>query len=193
MLGVDPEFGASLVRLWIAAGSAALLVVLCAVAFLQPQLRLAANPALRIGFVVAGAIFGAVMTWAFLDSAILGGAAAERCALELRGQQLSSQVLIPGSPLACLDALVGESVEAACEKSLFASPATVASASAYLGAQLTLLANMTTFGQADRDAGPGIAHAQIPRRRDRIVHVEPDYASGRERNVQSRQAFALRR
>ena len=147
MLGVDPEFGASLVRLWIAAGSAALLVVLCAVAFLQPQVRLAANPALRIGFVVAGAIFGAVMTWAFLDRAILGGAAAERRALELRGQQLSSQVLIPGSPLACLDALVGESVEAACEKSLFASPATVASASAYVGAQLTLLANMTTFGQ----------------------------------------------
>jgi hypothetical protein len=147
MLGVDPEFGASLVRVWIAAGSAALLVVLCAVAFLQPQVRLAANPALRIGFVVAGAVFGAVMTWAFLDRAILGGAAAERRALELRGQQLSSQVLIPGSPLACLDALVGESVEAACEKSLFASPATVASASAYVGAQLTLLANMTTFGQ----------------------------------------------
>jgi hypothetical protein len=147
MLGVDPEFGASLARLWTAAGSAALLVVLCAVAFLQPQVRLAANPALRIGFVVAGAIFGAVMTWAFLDRAILGGAAAERRALELRGQQLSSQVLIPGSPLACLDALVGESVEAACEKSLFASPATVASASAYVGAQLTLLANMTTFGQ----------------------------------------------
>ena len=147
MLGVDPEFGASLVRLWIAAGSAALLVVLCAVAFFQPQVRLAANPALRIGFVVAGAIFGTVMTWAFLDRAILGGAAAERRALELRGQQLSSQVLIPGSPLACLDALVGESVEAACEKSLFASSATVASASAYVGAQLTLLANMTTFGQ----------------------------------------------
>jgi hypothetical protein len=71
MLGVDPEFGASLARLWIAAGSAALLVVLCAVAFLQPQVRLAANPALRIGFVVAGAVFGAVMTWAFLDRAIL--------------------------------------------------------------------------------------------------------------------------
>ena len=116
MLGVDPEFGASLVRLWIAVGSAALLVVLCAVAFFQPQVRLAANPALRIGFVVAGAIFGAVMTWAFLDRAILGGAAAERRALELRAQQLSSQVLIPGSPLACLDALVGKSVEAACEK-----------------------------------------------------------------------------
>jgi hypothetical protein len=147
MLGVDPEFGASLLRLFIAAGSAALLVMLCAVVFFQPQGRLAANPALRIGFVVAGAVFGAVMTWAFLDRAILGGAAAERRALELRAQQLSSQVLIPGSPLACLDALVGESVEAACEKSLFGSPAMVASASAYVGAQLTLLANITAYGR----------------------------------------------
>jgi hypothetical protein len=147
MLGVDPEFGASLLRLFIAAGSAALLVMLCAVAFFQPRARLAANPALRIGFVVAGAVFGAVMTWAFLDSAILGGAAAERRALELRAQQLSAQVLILGSPLACLDALVGESVEAACEKSLFGSPATVASASAYVGAQLTLLANITAIGR----------------------------------------------
>ncbi|MGZ5841540.1 MAG: hypothetical protein ACXWJ8_06330 [Xanthobacteraceae bacterium] len=167
MLGVDPEFGASLARLWIAAGSAALLVVLCAVAFLQPQVRLAANPALRIGFVVAGAVFGAVMTWAFLDRPILGGAAAERRALELRGQQLSSQVLIPGSPLACLDALVGESVEAACEKSLFASPATVASASAYVGAQLTLLANMTTFGQRQ---GIELEPMMVPLRRS----LEPD-------------------
>jgi hypothetical protein len=147
MLGVDPEFGASLLRLFIAAGSAALLVMLCAVVFFQPQARLAANPALRIGFVVAGAVFGAVMTWAFLDRAILGGAAAERRALELRAQQLSSQVLIPGSQLACLDALVGESVEAACEKSLFGSPAMVASASAYVGAQLTLLANITAIGR----------------------------------------------
>jgi len=147
MLGVDPEFGASLVRLWIAAGSAALLVVLCAVTFFRPQVRSAANPALRIGSIIAGAVLGAVMTWAVLDHAISGGAAAERRALELRAQQLSSQVLTPGSPLACLDALVGESVEAACEKSLFASPATVASASAYVGAQLTLLARMTAFAK----------------------------------------------
>jgi hypothetical protein len=77
----------------------------------------------------------------------VGSAAAERHALELRAQQLSSQVLIPGWPLACLDGLVGESVAVACEKSLFGSPATVASASAYVGAQLTLLANMTDFAQ----------------------------------------------
>ena len=146
MLGVDPESGASLVRLWIAAGSAALLVALCAAAFLQ-QARLVSKPAMRIGPVVAGAIFGSVMTWALLDRAVLAGAGEERRALELRAQELSSQVLVPGSPLACLDASVGKSIEAACEKSLFASPATVAAASAYVGAQLTLLAKMTAFGR----------------------------------------------
>jgi hypothetical protein len=159
MLGVDPESGASLVRLWIAAGSAALLVALCAAAFLQ-QGRLATKPAMRIGLVAAGAIFGSVMTWALLDRAVLVGAAAERRALELRAQELSAQVLIPGSPLACLDALVGESVEAACEKSLFASPATVAAASAYVGAQLTLLANMAAFGHG---AEPQAMTAQLRR------------------------------
>ena len=146
MLGVDPESGASLVRLWIAAGSAALLVLVCAAAFLQ-QGQLASRPAVRTGLIMASAIFGSVMTWALLDRAALAGAAAERRALELRARELSAQVLIPGSPLACLDALVGESVEAACEKSLFASPATVAAASAYVGEQLTLLANMTAFAQ----------------------------------------------
>jgi hypothetical protein len=161
MLGVDPESGASLVRLWIAAGSAALLVALCAAALLA-QARLASKPAMRLGFVVAGAIFGVVMTWALLDRAILAGAAAERRALELRAQELSTRVLIPGSPLACLDALVGESVEAACEKSLFASAATVAAASAYVGAQLTLLANMKEFGRG-QGAEPGAMTAQLRR------------------------------
>jgi hypothetical protein len=161
MLGVDSESGASLVRLWIAAGSAALLVALCAVAFVQ-QVRLAKGPAMRGGLVVAGAILGAVMTWALVDRAVLAGSAAERRALELRAQELSAQVLIPGSPLACLDALVGESVEAACEKSLFASPATVAAASAYVGAQLSLLANMTSFGR-EQNGGQDAMTAQLRR------------------------------
>ncbi len=161
MFGVDPETGASLVRLWIAAGSAALLVALCVVAFVR-QARLASTPALRLGLVAAGAILGSVTTWALVDRAALAAAAAERRALELRAQELSAQVLIPGSPLACLDALVGESVEAACEKSLFASPATVAAASAYVGAQLTLLANIAAFSHG-QDAEPEAMTVQLRR------------------------------
>jgi hypothetical protein len=161
MPGVDSEFGAALLRLWIAAGSAALLLLLCVLAYFQAK-RLAANPALRAGVVVAGAFFGALMTWASMDRAIVGGAAADRRALELRAQELSAQVLQPGSALACLDSLAGESVAAACEKALFASPAAVASASAFIAAQLTLLTNMTAF--AGRD-GAGLEASVTPLRR----------------------------
>jgi len=156
MLGVDPEFGASVLRLWVAAGSAALLVVFCALAFFQHRLRLAAHPATGAGFVIAGAAFGAVMTWAFLDRAVSGDATAERRVLEMRAQQLSSQALMPGSPLACLDALAGETVEAACEKALFGSPASVASASAYVGAQLTLLASTVALARHEGVALEGL-------------------------------------
>ncbi len=99
MPGVDSEFGVALLRFWIAGGSAALLLALCVVAYLQSE-RFSATPALRPRLVVAGAIFGGLMTWAAMDRAIVGGAAAERRALELRAQQLSAQVLLPGSSLA---------------------------------------------------------------------------------------------
>jgi hypothetical protein len=158
MLGVDPEFGASMLRLWIAAGSAVLLVLFCVLAVFQPQLRMAASPARRVGFVVAGAIFGAAIVWALLDHAVSGDANAERRALELRAQDLSTHALAPGSPLACLDAVAGESVETACEKALFVSPASVAAASSYVAARLTLLSN------AERD-GANIDDVLSPLRR----------------------------
>ncbi len=40
----------------------------------------------------------------------------------MRAQELTARTLAPGSPLACLDAVAGENVEAACEKALFALP-----------------------------------------------------------------------
>ncbi len=147
MLGFDSDFGASIFRLWLAAGSAILLILFCVLALFQSQLRLMSSPARRVGFVVVGAIFGAVITWGFLDRPISADRAAERRAFELRSEQLGAQALAPGSPLACLDALAGESVEAACEKSLFASAASVASATLYTAAKLTLLASVSAYSQ----------------------------------------------
>jgi hypothetical protein len=143
MLGIDSEIGTSAFRLWIAAGSAALLFVFCALVFL----RQSANPSWRAGMVVLGAVSGAAMTWAFLDHGTQEDRAAERRSLELRADELSARALAPGSPLACLDASAGESVDAACEKAVFASPANVATASSYVAARLTLLAAMTAYAQ----------------------------------------------
>jgi len=72
---------------------------------------------------------------------------ADRRALEIRAQELTAHALAPGSPLACLDAVAGDSVDAACEKALFASPSTVAAASAYATARLELLTEMIAYVQ----------------------------------------------
>jgi hypothetical protein len=94
-----------------------------------------------------GAAVGAILAWAFLSSAGTRDLSAERRNLEMRAAQLTAQVLAPGSPLACLDATGGENVELACEKALFAAPATVAAASSYTAARLSLLSDMAAHIQ----------------------------------------------
>ncbi len=140
MIGVDSEMASSVLRLWIAAGSAAVLVAICAVAF--NGLR---TNAARAGVVALGALVGVAMTWALLGNPIAQDHSADRRALELRAHELTARTLAPGSPLACLDAVAGDNVDAACEKALFASAANVAAASSYAAARLELLSDMTAY------------------------------------------------
>ncbi len=147
MLGIAPEIGTSALRLWVAAGSAALLLVICVLALSRPRAGSRAAPVFRAGFVILGAVLGAAMTWAFLDRAAVADRSAERQALELRAQELSARALAPGSPLACLDAVAGENVAAACERALFVSPASVAAASSYVAERLALLAAMAAYAE----------------------------------------------
>jgi hypothetical protein len=144
MVGVDPEIGSSVLRLWVAAGAAAALVAVCAMAFSRMRGNAMSNGA-HAGGVVLGAILGAVMTWALLSHAALRDHDADRRTLETRAQELSARALSPGSALACLDAVAGDSVDAACEKALFASPAAVATATSYAAARLELLADMSAY------------------------------------------------
>jgi len=66
--------------------------------------------------------------------------AAERSALDARALELATRALMPGSALACLDAMAGETVEDSCEKAVFATPEATAAAVSYVAAQLSLLA-----------------------------------------------------
>jgi len=157
MAGVDPEFGVSTMRLWLAAGGAAALVVVCA--WMLSRLRTQATASLtRVGLLVLGACLGAAVAWAFspsvtsssssFSSPVLGrNPDLDRHDLELRASQLNAQTLAVGSPLACLDGAAGENVEMACEKALFATPATVASATAYVAARLALLADLVAYSK----------------------------------------------
>jgi len=158
MFGGDPDLGNSALRLWVAAGSATLVVVASALAFDWTRKR----NLVRIGVIVLGAVLGATIAWTFLDTATIRDQSAERRSLEMRAAELNTQALAPGSALACLDALAGESVEAACEKAIFAAPATVAAATSYVAARLTLLADMVAY---TKRGGVNIDGTMLPLRR----------------------------
>jgi hypothetical protein len=72
----------------------------------------------------------------------------------MRAGQLTAQALAPGSPLACLEGMAGENVEAACEKALFAGPAIVAAASSYIAARLNLLSDVAAYARNGGNLDP---------------------------------------
>lgn len=158
MLGVDSEIATSALRLWVAAGSAALLLALCLLALVRLRSG-SLSAALRAGSVIVTAALGAAMAWAFLSPADLSSRSAERQTLQARADALSAQARVPGSPLACLDAVAGDSLEAACEKALFASPSSVAAAASYVAARLTLLSSISAFASRSGENVDDVAAA----------------------------------
>jgi hypothetical protein len=140
--GFDPASGTLTLPLWAAGAAAALLTALCLVVFRSSTgvfVRLLAVVVLAAG------------TWIFLERSTAHDRAVERNALEGRALQLTAQATLPGSSLACLDAAIGDALEAACEKSIFATPETVTGAMSYTAARLALLADGLDFA-LHRDA-----------------------------------------
>jgi hypothetical protein len=160
MFGVDLELGSSTLRLWIAAGAAALLVAICAMALTRLR-GSAASDVARAGVIALAAILGAAATWASLGHFAARDHDADRRTLETRAQDLSARALAPGSALACLDAVAGNNVDAACEKALFASPAAVAAATSYAAARLELVTAMVAYVKG---GGTGIDGLLLPLR-----------------------------
>lgn len=101
----------------------------------------------RMGFVglalsvliLLSTIFGTSFAWTFLRYAATGHR--ER-RLESRINELKAQALAPGSPFACLDPSIGETIQVACEHEVFASPATVATEIFYVWSEFTLVSDV---------------------------------------------------
>jgi hypothetical protein len=94
-------------------------------------------------------LVGVLLAWALLDRSSIRDQIVERRALEARAADLTIRAIQPGSALACLDAVAGPAVEAACERSLFASPEMVAAAVAYIDARVSLLAAGVNIAERD--------------------------------------------
>jgi hypothetical protein len=163
MLGIVSEIAGKVESwaspLWIAVGSASLLVIVISALVLRRS-RIGRWPAVeRAALIGLGAALTGSLTWACLDGVAIRS---ERNALETRAQQLDAQAMAAASPLACLDRLAGDAVEGACEKAVFASPESVAAATSYVAAQFVLLADMTDYRN---HGGADIDRALVPLRR----------------------------
>lgn len=154
---------------WTVAVVAAFAVVVGALAFIRGEADGRITAVVGVVLVLILALSG----WWLLDRLAVRDSAAERRALDARAFELATRALMPGSALACLDAIAGATVEDACEKSLFASPEATAAAVSYVAAQLSLLASGREHARSG-DPGAGTANLRRALEADRfgiVAHV----------------------
>src|SRR6516225_8823224 len=152
---------------WAVVAIAAVLVLACALALVRGR---GAGAGVSVAILV---LILALAGWWARDHFARRDLAAAQRALDARGFELATRAFMAGSALGCLDAIVGETVEAACEKALFASPESTAAAISYVAAQLSLLASARELGRHGETA-PGMLALRRALEADRfgvVAHV----------------------
>lgn len=140
---------------WAVAGTAVFLLLVLGACSRNGNIR----PLGQLTLVVV-LLFASFAGWLALDQLARRDFLAEQRDLDQRAFDLSVRTLAPGSPLACLDAIAGDSVEEACEKALFAAPEATAAAVSYVADQLSLLAASSDYV---RRGGAAAASATLRR------------------------------
>ena len=144
--GLDPATATFTLPLWLAGVAAALFLVLIVIAVIRAGVTEFGGMIFRVAVILIAVVFG----WTYITRTADRDRADERRALDSRATELIARAIAPGSAIACLEAANTETVEGSCERAVFASPETVAAATAYIGARLSLLADAHEF-QARRD------------------------------------------
>jgi len=139
---IDVAAGTVTLAMWQSVILAGLLLVLLFLAIYRAQWPTVVGPAVRLSLV----LFGIVAAWTLLDRLAERDRADERRALDQRILELSARAFVPGSPLGCLEANLGETMDAVCEKAVFAGPETIAAATAYVAGSVSLLADAVANG-----------------------------------------------
>jgi hypothetical protein len=130
---------------WVAGALAAVLVVVCLLAFTRAGREGISGGLVRVALVLVGA----GIAWILFDGSSRRDLVVERRALDARANDLTVRTIMPGSALACLSAAAGDTVEASCERAVFATPEATAAAVSFVAAQLALLADATDLARRD--------------------------------------------
>jgi hypothetical protein len=156
--GLDLASGTFTVPLWAVGVAAALLVALVVIAVIRAGLNEFGSLVFRVAVIVIAVAFG----WTYVNRTAERDRADERRALDQRAAELMGRAVTPGSAIACLEATNTETVEGACERAVFATPETVAAATAYVSARLSLLSDAHDY-TSRRDQGYESAIAGLRR------------------------------
>ena len=143
MLEVDAATGSLTIPIWAAGVVSAALLALVVLAIGRAGVAASINVLFRVAIVAIAVSAG----WLYIQRIERQEHAAELRLLDERSAALSVRAVAPGSALSCLDELAGETVEAACEKAVFASPEAVSAAVAYVTAKLALLVDRNEYAR----------------------------------------------
>jgi hypothetical protein len=169
--GFDHATGMLMLPWWVAAAVAAILVVVIILAMVRGG---AASVVTGLG-AIAGLALVVALAGLWITRSVDREHADERRGLAARAQELTAQAVMPGSALACLDAVAGETVETACEKALFETPQAVSAAASYVAARIALLSDGVDYSvrtNASYEAIlPGVRRALEADRYGFVAHV----------------------
>jgi hypothetical protein len=169
MPGLDFATSTLMLPVWAVGAALALCIVIAVLALTRSGASIA-GALVRVTFVIAGCAAVALL----LHQGTVRERTAERRALDQRAAELAARAVAAGSPLACLDAVAGDAVETACEKAVFASPASVAAAVSYVTARLALLADATDYARRSGGYQGTLATLRVAIETDRygiVAHV----------------------
>lgn len=171
MLEVDVATGTLAIPIW-AAGAASAVFLALAVSAIR---RAGAVTSINVLFRVVIVAFAVYAGWFYIQRIERQEQAAQLRAWDERSAALLARAVAPGSALSCLDEMAGEVVEAACEKTIFASPEAVAAAVSYVAAKLAVLSERNERAQhADAAVAPELAPTLTALEIDRfgiVAHV----------------------
>jgi hypothetical protein len=144
--GLDLTSGTFTLPLWAIGIALVLFIALIVIAVVRAGLTELGSMAFRVAVILIAVVFG----YTYVSRTGERDRADERRALDNRAIELVGRALAPGSAIGCLEATNTETVEGSCERAVFASPETVAAATAYMAARISLLADAHDY-QSRRD------------------------------------------
>jgi hypothetical protein len=138
--GLDP-YAPLTVPMWVAGAAAGLLVLFLLIALFRGGLAAVVRIALLV--LAAGA------AWVLFNWIQERDRIEARHALDQRLDELTARALAPNSVLGCLEPGLGDAVDNACEKELFAGPESVGAATALVAARWSLLGRAHEYARQD--------------------------------------------